>query len=78
MENKSLVSFDIKSLYTNIPVNKCIKRLEIHRKKTNIKLSLRIHKIIKIYTLCKKHCCFFFSIWRYYMKKNLVYRWICF
>ena len=30
MENKSLLSLSIKPLYTNIPVKKCIKRLEIH------------------------------------------------
>ena len=28
MKNKSLASLDIKSLYTNIPVDKCIERLE--------------------------------------------------
>ena len=36
MENKSQVSFEIKPLYTNIPVNKYIKRLEDHYKKINI------------------------------------------
>ena len=36
MENKSLARLDIKSLYTNIPVNKCIKRLTL-RKKLNKK-----------------------------------------
>ena len=36
MKNKSLASLDINLLYTNMPVNKCIKRLGIHLKKTNI------------------------------------------
>ena len=61
MENKSLASLDIKSLYTNIPVDKCIKCLEIHPKKTNITLPLPAHKIIKIYALCSKPCHFFFK-----------------
>ena len=39
---KSLASLDLKLLYTNIPVDKCIKRLEIHLKKTNITLSLPV------------------------------------
>ena len=30
MENKSLPSLNIKSLYTNIHVKKCIKHLQIH------------------------------------------------
>ena len=51
MENKSLASFDIKSLYTNIQVNKCIKRLEILLKKTNITLPLPDGKMITICTL---------------------------
>ena len=36
MENKSLVTLDINSLYTNIPVNKYPKDLDIYLKKTNI------------------------------------------
>ena len=59
MENKSLESLDIKSLFTNIPVKKCIKHLEIHLKKTNIQLLLPIHKIIRISTFFTKH--FFFQ-----------------
>ena len=55
MENKSLASLDVKSLYTNIPVNKCRKHLEIHLKKENITLPFPL-KIIKIFTLFIKHC----------------------
>ena len=36
MENKSLACLDIKPLYTNLPINKCIEHLEIHLKKSNI------------------------------------------
>ena len=35
MKNKSFASLKIKSLYTNIPVSECIKRLENHFEKTN-------------------------------------------
>ena len=38
MDNKSLASFKIKLLYPNIPVNKCIKHLEIHCNKHYITL----------------------------------------
>ena len=56
IENISLACLDIKSLYTNIPVNKYIKRLEILSK--NIAFLLSIHKIIKVSTLCSKICFF--------------------
>ena len=36
MKNISLVSLDVKSLYTNIPVSNFIKYLENHFTKTNI------------------------------------------
>ena len=47
MNNKSLACLDIKSLYTNLPVNKYIKYLENHLKKINATFPLRINKIIK-------------------------------
>ena len=34
MENKLLAILNVKLLYTNILVNKCVKRLEIHPKKS--------------------------------------------
>ena len=40
MENKCLFSLDIKSLYTNIPVNRCIERLDNQLRKTNTILLL--------------------------------------
>ena len=74
MENKSLASLDIKSLYTNISVKKYIRRLEIHLKKTNITFPLPIHKIIKICPYNTKHRCFFlFNITVVCINKNLVF-----
>jgi len=58
MQNKLLSSLDIKSLYTNIPVNKCITRLENHLKKSNISLPLPTQTIIKICKLCTQNCFF--------------------
>ena len=40
---------------TNILVNKCIKHLENHLKKTNIVLPLPAYKTVKICILCLKH-----------------------
>ena len=55
MKNKSLISLDIKSLYTSIPVEKRIERLEISLRKTNIILTRIVSKLIKICTLCTSH-----------------------
>ena len=48
MENQSLASLDIKSLYTNILAKKYIKRFEIHHRKTRIALPLSLHKRTRI------------------------------
>ncbi len=58
MKNKSWVNLDIKSLYTNIPVDKYSKHLENLLRKTNITLHLLVSKLIKICTLCTSHCYF--------------------
>ena len=58
MHNKYLASLDIKSLYTNIPVNKCIERLHNYLRKSNTTFPLPISKLIKICTLCTSHCYF--------------------
>ena len=68
MENKSLASLDIKSLYTNIPVDKCLNRLEKHLSTNDTQLSclLTIQKIIKICRLCTSHC--------YFQHNNVFYK----
>ena len=58
MNNKYLASLDIKSLYTNIPVDRCIERLHNHLRKSNTTFPLLISKLIKICTLCTSHCYF--------------------
>ena len=58
MHNKYLASLDIKSLYTNIPVDKCIKRQYNYLQKSNTTFPLPISKLIKICTLCTSHCYF--------------------
>ena len=55
MNNNYLASFDIKSLYINIPVNRCIERLQNHLRKSNTTLTLPISKLIKTCTLCTSH-----------------------
>ena len=54
MKSKSFGSLDIKSLFTNLPVDECIKHL-IDLLKTNIKLPLPVSKFIKICTLGMSH-----------------------
>ena len=58
MNNKYLTSLDIKSLYTNIPVDKCIERLHNLLQKSNSTFLLLISKRIKICTLYTSHCYF--------------------
>ena len=58
MHNKYLASLDIQSLYTNIPVDKCIERLHKYLRKSNTPFPLPISKLIKICTLCTSHCYF--------------------
>ena len=58
MNNKYLASLDIKSLYTNISVDKCIERLYNHLRESNSIFPLPISKLIKICTLCTSHCNF--------------------
>ena len=48
MENKSLVNLDMKSLYTNNPMNKCIKLVEIHLKKNYITFNYENNKKLHI------------------------------
>ena len=56
MNNKYSASLDIKSLYTYIPVDRYIERLNCHLWKYNTILPLPISKLINICTLCTKHC----------------------
>ena len=63
MKNKSFACLDMKSLYTIISVNECIKLLENHLKKFNATLLLPMKKIIKICTLSTKHCFFWYKIY---------------
>ena len=50
--NMSLASLDVQSLYTNVPVDKCLDRLRTHLEKTKPDLPLPIDTIINICTLC--------------------------
>ena len=58
MTNKFLASLDIRSLNTNIPVDKCVELLDNQLRKTNTILPLSVSKLIKICTLCTSHCYF--------------------
>ena len=49
------------SLYTNIPVQKCLVKLEKHLRKKKIILDLPIEKVIQICKLCTELCYFTFE-----------------
>ena len=66
MNYKYLASLDIKSLYTKIPVDRCIERLHNHLRKSNSTLPLPITKLIEICTLCTSHC--------YFQYNNIFYK----
>ena len=59
--NKKLASLDVTSLYTNIPVHKCLDRLQKYLKKSKIKLSLPTSKIIRLCELITDQCFFEFD-----------------
>ena len=71
MHNKYLFSVDIKSLYTNIPVDKCIERQHNYLRKFNTTFSLPISKLIKICTLCTSYCYFQYNNTFYKQKFGL-------
>ena len=71
MHNKYLASLDIKSLYTNIPVDKCIERMHNYLRKSNTTFPLPISKLIKICTLCTSHCYFQYNNTFYKQKFGL-------
>ena len=62
MNYKYLASLDIKSSYTNIPVDKSIERLHNYLRKSNTTFSLPINKLIKICTLCTSDGYFQYNI----------------
>ena len=72
---KILVRLEIESLYPNIHVSKCIKRLKKHLKKINIALPLLVNKVIKICSLCAKYS-FYSMYWYFFIIKNFVYPWV--
>ena len=71
MNNKYLASLDIKSLYTNIPVDKCIEGLHNHLRKSKSTFRLPISKLIKICTLYTSHCYFQYNNMFYKQKFGL-------
>ena len=68
MEVSKVASLDVKSWYTNIPVQKCLASLEEHLRKHNIVLELPIEIIIKIFKLRTELCYFTFEE-KYYLQK---------
>ena len=58
MENKLMASLDVTSLYTNIPVKKCLDSLNTYLNETNTKLDLPTDTIIKLCTLVTNQCFF--------------------
>ena len=55
MNNKYLASLYIKSLYTYIPVDRCIEHLHNYLRKFNFSLPLPISKLIKMSTSYISH-----------------------
>ena len=53
---KKLASLDVKSLYTNIPVKKCLTQIKAHFKKKNIPTSFPIDDFFNLIEKCTNHC----------------------
>ena len=73
MNNKYLACLDIKSLYTNIPVDKCIEHQHNHLRKSNSTFPLPISKLIKFVPYALHTATSNTTI--YFINKNLVYQW---
>ena len=58
--NKRLISFDVSSLFTNIPVTECINLLERKLPNLNLNFPVPINTLIKLIKLCTKDCFFNF------------------
>ena len=71
MNNKYLASLHIKSLYTNIAVDRCIERLHNYLRKSNTTFPLPISKLIKSCTLCTSHFYFQYNNTFYEQKFGL-------
>ena len=68
MTDKLMASLDVTSLYTNIPVEKCIDKLETHLDNIEAELDLPTDKIIRICTLITNQCYFTYDN-KYYKQK---------
>ena len=66
--NMSLASLDVESLYTNIPVDKCLDALRDHLKKTKPTLPIPADTLIDICALCCQMNFFYFDN-NYYVQK---------
>ena len=73
MGNKSFDYLGIKALYTDIPVEECIKRFKNHFKKTNITLPLPVNKKTK-FSRHSVNFAFFLCNRFFFIKKHLVYQ----
>ena len=71
MKNKLMASLDITSLYTNIPVKKCLHLLKDYLIKSKTKLDLPVNTIIKICDLITDQCFFQFNDTLYQQKFGL-------
>ena len=71
MKNKRMASLDIASLYTNIPVKKCLHLLQDYLSKIKTKLDLPVNKIINICDLITDQCFFQFNGTFYQQKFGL-------
>ena len=71
MKNKMMASLDITSLYTNIPVKKCLHLLKDYLIKSKAKLDLPVDTIIKICDLITDQCFFQFNDTLYKQKFGL-------
>ena len=60
-KTKKLVSFDVVSLYTNVPVEKSISLLSNYLHTNNIKLQIPTKEIIRLCTLCTNQTFFQFN-----------------
>lgn len=69
MTNISMASLVIKSLYTNLPITKCLNILRNYLKTSKENFPLPVHEIIKIHKVITKNC--YSSFNKIFNKQNI-------
>ena len=67
--NRIMVSFDVKSLFTNVPVEECISFLRRKLPEVGLGMPVPVDVFVELFSLCVGCCYFSFNV-DFYNQKN--------